>query len=400
MSSLTKDNRLLFKASDGKRKTIRLGKLPQKQRAVVQRHVDRLVACNIDGSAAPNETSRWLAEVGNTLRDRLERVGLVEPIAESKVLTLGNLLAEYTTRPRWLENKPATRVFQSKAFKDLVDYFGRDIPIDTLTEAKADDYHAHLQLSKSKGGRGLAMSTGNKQCAVAWALYRYAINARYLDRNPFDDVPRGMPRTDSNVFVPESICKLVLEELPDTEWKLLFALSRWGGLRTPSEQRRIRWCDVNWEKSKFLVHCSKTEHHVGHETRWVPMFPELHQLFDQRFSEAAEGDELVLPMMTKLGQSAFASRVKSAMTRAGVDHWPRVLHSLRATRQTELVTGGFEVHDVCRWLGNSEVVARKHYLQTTDDAFDKAAHFCAQHTLPQGDTEGKRGKARTAKALL
>ena len=29
MASLTKDNRIIFKATDGKRKTIRLGKIPK-----------------------------------------------------------------------------------------------------------------------------------------------------------------------------------------------------------------------------------------------------------------------------------------------------------------------------------------------------------------------------------
>lgn len=32
----------------------------------------------------------------------------------------------------------------------------------------------------------------------------------------------------------------------------------------------------------------------------------------------------------------------------------------------------FPAHVVCAWIGNSEAVARKHYLQLTDDHFAKA----------------------------
>jgi hypothetical protein len=30
------------------------------------------------------------------------------------------------------------------------------------------------------------------------------------------------------------------------------------------------------------------------------------------------------------------------------------------------------MHVVCAWIGNSQAVAAKHYLQTTDEHFEKA----------------------------
>ena len=32
-------------------------------------------------------------------------------------------------------------------------------------------------------------------------------------------------------------------------------------------------------------------------------------------------------------------------------------------------------HVVCAWIGNSKVVARKHYLQVTEEHFERAARF-------------------------
>jgi hypothetical protein len=53
--------------------------------------------------------------------------------------------------------------------------------------------------------------------------------------------------------------------------------------------------------------------------------------------------------------------------------WPELFHNLRGTRQTEL-REYYPDHVVCTWIGNSQAVAAKHYLQTTDDHYSKAAN--------------------------
>ena len=44
---------------------------------------------------------------------------------------------------------------------------------------------------------------------------------------------------------------------------------------------------------------------------------------------------------------------------------------MRSSRETELVET-YPVHVVTAWLGNTASVAAKHYLQTTEEPFDKA----------------------------
>ena len=48
--------------------------------------------------------------------------------------------------------------------------------------------------------------------------------------------------------------------------------------------------------------------------------------------------------------------------------------NLRKTRQIEL-TDIHPQHVVCAWLGNSEDVAKKHYLKVTDEDYKHAAPF-------------------------
>ena len=57
---------------------------------------------------------------------------------------------------------------------------------------------------------------------------------------------------------------------------------------------------------------------------------------------------------------------------AGIKPWPKIFQNLRSTRETELAET-YPIHVVCAWLGNSQPVAAKHYLQVTDDHFAHAA---------------------------
>ena len=64
-------------------------------------------------------------------------------------------------------------------------------------------------------------------------------------------------------FLSREDSEKVLAACPDAEWRLIFALSRFGGLRCPSEHLALRWGDVDWEHNRMTVHSSKTEHYEG-----------------------------------------------------------------------------------------------------------------------------------------
>jgi len=73
---------------------------------------------------------------------------------------------------------------------------------------------------------------------------------------------------------------------------------------------------------------------------------------------------------------------------AGLTPWDKPFHNMRATRQTEL-SDQFPEHVICQWLGNSQAVATKHYLHTTDEHFEraiKAAQKAAQQPLATPET--------------
>ena len=127
----------------------------------------------------------------------------------------------------------------------------------------------------------------------------------------------------------------------------------------------------------------KTEHHQGKAYRWVPLFPELLPHLQAVFGEVEGREDWSLrpdrpmsaePVITRYRDqnSNLRTRLSKTIRRAGLDPWPKLFQNCRSTRQTELAET-FPAHVVCAWIGNSEAVAKKHYLQITDEHFDKAA---------------------------
>jgi integrase len=172
-------------------------------------------------------------------------------------------------------------------------------------------------------------------------------------------------------FIGHDVVSRILEALPDNLWRLAFILGRYGGLRIPSEFQRLTWSDIDWAARKITVRVPKKEHLDGHESRFVPIFPEIEPYLRQAFEDAPEGSVFILPERFHQDGYVYAGILR-AVERAGIPKWPKLLVNLRASRETELMRQQ-PAHLVHAWLGNSREVAEDHYLMATDEDFLRAA---------------------------
>jgi hypothetical protein len=172
------------------------------------------------------------------------------------------------------------------------------------------------------------------------------------------------------------------------DWRLIFALCRFGGLRCPSEILELTWDDVNWETKRFTVHSSKTEHHSGGGIRIVPIFPELEPYLLECFENAKPG---VLNVITRyrMANVNLRTQFERIIKRAGLKPWEKLFQNLRSTRETELAET-FPLQVVCSWIGNSQPVAMKHYLQVTEEHYQKAQQKAQQYQTVQSSIMQKK----------
>ena len=66
-----------FVGRDGKRRSLRLGKVSQRTAEAVKLRIEHLVTATITGHIVDDETARWVAGLDDSLSDKLARVGLV-----------------------------------------------------------------------------------------------------------------------------------------------------------------------------------------------------------------------------------------------------------------------------------------------------------------------------------
>lgn len=66
-------------------------------------------------------------------------------------------------------------------------------------------------------------------------------------------------------------------------WGVILGLSRYGGLRTPSETLSLRWEDIDWEMNRVSIPEPKVEHHEGQGIRSCLIFRELRPILDEAF---------------------------------------------------------------------------------------------------------------------
>jgi len=394
MASISHNNRtglrmLLVVCPDGERRRIRLGRVTARQAEDIQRHVEHLATCRKTGSPMLPTTAEWLGAASDTLRDRLVLWGLAEarapkpepepvPLPEPKP-TLGAFLEGYMKAHVGV--KDSTRVALGQCIRYLTEFFGAGQPIDTITPGDADEWCKHL-----KGKLGLADNTVRRRSGAAKQLFKAAVRKCLLTVNPFADLRstvRGNPARE--YFVTRAEAQKVLDACPDAEWRLIFALCRFGGLRCPSEVLALTWGDIHWAEETMTVHSPKTAHHPGKESRTTPLFAELLPHLREVFEQDAEvegfpsDEEPVITRYRKSNQN-LSTKLRRILHNAGLTPWPKLYQNLRSTRETELVNEGSPVHFACAWLGNTPAVAFRHYLQKpTDEDNRKAARKAAQN---------------------
>jgi integrase len=245
-----------------------------------------------------------------------------------------------------------------------MEFLESDIPLARFTPGQADDFRVFLL------GKGQAEATVRRRCKRAKQFFAAAIKHGHITSNPCDGVPTAnVANGGRRVFVERDTISAVIAACPDDQWRLIFALARYGGLRMPSEIQGLRWTDIDWSGRRFRVHSPKTEHIEGKKHRDVPLFPELAPYFGAWQQQRGEGEALVFPALIE--RSNLRAHALRIIRKAGIEPWTRVFQNLRASRETELVEE-VPVHVVASWLGNSPETAAKHYLTVLEAHFERA----------------------------
>jgi integrase len=366
--------RVITRMPGGKRHTIRFGRVSKRIAETARLMIESLEAAKSAGHSPDRETAEWVGRLGDEIHGRLVRAGLVAPREQTSVtiVTLGQHLEQFFGTLG--KQKPTTARNYARARRLLEQFFGKERTLQSITEGDADAYKRWL-LDR------YAPASTSVDLRRARQFLKAAVRRRLIATNPFLDVPCG-PQVNQNriEYVPAETIEAIIAICPDDEWRLIFALPRYGGGRFPSEFRNLKWSDVDWENGCFTVHESKVEHHPGRGRRVVPIFDALRPHLERAFRNRAPGAVYVVPSLrhcTNLGTQA-----KRLIQKAGFKVWPKLFVNLRGSCSDDLERDRFGEKAIDAWIGNTARVRHKHYRGVRDEdwarATGKAARFPAR----------------------
>ena len=382
MASITKASKgqkiVQFVSPAGGRRSIRLGKVDMRGAESVARHVESLLSQKICGQAMTRETAAWLSDLPIPLKLKLVKVGLIEadlpedvPVEDPKQTLLGAFLDGYILSRR--DIKPATLVVWKQPCRNLKVFFGEDKRLADITPGNCKQFREWLLTQK------LAPTTKAKRLKFAREFFNVARAHKFIEANPFAGikVPAGDVSTLQH-FVGRDVVARVLA-VADPDYRTIIALSRFGGLRCPSEVLSLEWRHVDFKTGRIQVTSPKTEGYAGKASREIPIFPELLPFLEEAFELAAPGQTHVVGgnhLAKADGVNGWMNcnlrtHLLGLLKLAGVEPWPRLFRNLRSSCGTELLEEN-PVHVVAAWLGHSVAIMLKHYAQVTNEHFERA----------------------------
>jgi integrase len=260
------------------------------------------------------------------------------------LMSLGPFLEDYVNRRN--DVKPATLVsIMAGDARDFERYLKTGARKSRDADKSADD--------------GLSGDTVRKRIANAKQFFADGLAHGYIDKNSFADLKSTLKGNRTrDYFVTREEAQKVLDACPNSQWRLIFALALFGGLRIPSELFALKWSDIHWSDGKMTVHSPKTEHHEGKESRLAPIFPELRPYLEDARELAEPKAEYVI-VRGRAKSDNLRTQLKRIIKRAGLFPWPKLFANPRSSRATDLAEV-FPGHVAAAFLGHSTQTAQKH----------------------------------------
>lgn len=331
------------------RRKFQLTKYDESTARQITVHIEAMEIAAKTGTGIPYETVVWLGKIDESLRQRLADAGLCD---QAKQVTLRQLVDEFVAKK---EKEVATLTYGDweRVGDLLVETLG-DAPVSEVDEDVTRD-------ARHKIADVFACSTLDKRLSSFKAFFEFGVSEGYIRTNPMDWHLGKTADGAEKTYVTESQIEDLIKVAPSEEWKRLLAISRYCGIRVPSEFRQMKWSHVDRENKWITIFSPKTRNHSRGEKRRCPFFRELQPHLVQPF-DAKLGD-YVFPMLRR--NKSMYQPLHSMMQMLGREPWPRFFNSNRSSRITDLLKVA-SITNVARWVGNSPKVILQNYAEALD----------------------------------
>lgn len=364
------------------RRSLHLGRVTSRSADEIFRHVERLLEAGWANRPLDDTTAKWVGGIDGRLREKLAAKGLIARAPRPEMARLGEFIEKYIEELT-PDRAPRTIINLKQARDKLLAFVSPDREMGSVTISEMVSFRHWLAK-----GCGLGPNSVKIHCRKAKQFFKEAVDRGLIEDNPCKTLRdlHEMRNEDRERFMTVEQARRVLAACPTAEWRLIFALARFGGLRV-SEILTLRWEHIFWEDCRIEVPGAKGRHGTGKRKRGLPIFPELAQALQDVLAERPDANGRVVASYEP--SANIGVQMARWIKAAGIDDWQKPFQNLRATRATELVRRGEDPAKVCHWLGHSLRVFLKHYHRMRSEDFLEAGRLStlAGHEQPSEATQ-------------
>jgi site-specific recombinase XerD len=327
---------------DGKRYTLYLGRRYNASSAErVADVVYELASCRTRNEKPSAELLRRVSGLPQRVRASLDKFGLVDNCFG---MTLGELFEKHLFTKSFLKKK--TQKFYKNSYKHFEEYFGLGRAVSSVSKA---DARLFLDFMSTK----LAPCTIHRLLKSCKTIFSFAVEIGIISDNPFQGMRRGDTSNSARQFyVERAIIDKLLLHCENNYERLLLVLSRFGGLRIPSEIRKLKFGD-------FFGNVIRISEDTKTGFREVPFLNEIKEVFQRLHGSP---DDFVFPaeFRSDAGSWFILSKI---IKRAGITRWDKLFVNMRSSFITDMVALGYDEKTLDSIFGNSAEVRKMHYIQ-------------------------------------
>ena len=137
-----------------------------------------------------------------------------------------------------------------------------------------------------------------------------AVDWKIIDENPFCKVRTQRSTVKVNEFVPREVVDKLMKKA-NLVWQVILGLSRYGGLRTPSETLSRRWENIDWEMMSWhsqLPDLPGAANYPGRSVRDIQRQKQIRGRRTAASSDSQHGDGLEELEPTDRNDATLATR--------------------------------------------------------------------------------------------
>lgn len=347
----------------GKGHHITLGSVPEDSARQVAINIQRIIDCKKANVPTDAASAAWIRGLDMELRTRLVNYGLA---SATESLLLRDYLESRVQEAVKAQQAENTLKMKRQVRDKMLLCWGTHLLLSDLTP-----HHGQQFVDYVTGANNV--NWARRQIQMARSFLSLAVDAGHIPINPFRGHSTAYVniKGDRTCYITREQVDRLLANIRNWEWRFIIVMARYGGIRIPSEILPFRWRDFDFEQERITVTSPKMKR-FGRGTRLLPMFPEIRDVLQERLEDRTLTPVSPKNAVLQTQREGLYAKFKFRIRRAGLKPWPKLWINMRSTRETELIRAGYPLHVVCEWLGNSAQVAHKHYLQVTEEDWNRA----------------------------